>query len=419
MKLSGLPITYIGGKQGVYSDSTVLNETMRLYILSHGIEHAAGQWASKVVCEEIEKAVGQAIPELNQLESSDPKKARNRAARLLEEAFQVASKVIYAERSTKPQFQELAVATVAVLFLKDCAIVASIGNNRAYLLRDSDMISLTKDHTLYQDMLDSKKWSEGNINSSFKKRLTRGMGIESSLIVIARAVPLSPGDRFLCCTSGLSSLISERMDEIKTKLLKENGFKDVAALIPQLLAQQKSIENSTAIAITVPSEEGAQSGMIGEKDRLELLKSVPIFKSIKDSTDNLIKLSSLLNERVAKTGQAIVEQGAASDEMFIVMKGSAHVVRNKQKVADIKEKGVIGEIGFLTKKKRSATVIAAKDCQLLVLNQKDFYQLMHSDQELIVKFVFGIIEDLAEKVELGSENLANLQIKSKPAAAKA
>src|SRR6185369_10602388 len=116
----------------------------------------------------------------------------------------------------------------------------------------------------------------------------------------------------------------------------------------------------------------------------------PIFQGISQSASDLIKISSLLIPRKIRAGEFLIRQGETSEEMFILLKGEVSIICNDQVIAKVGEGRVIGEIGFFNQSKRTATVKATTDLELLVIHRSDFLHLMKHDKDLVMRFSFGV-----------------------------
>ncbi|MGH3323463.1 MAG: MerR family transcriptional regulator [Streptomyces sp.] len=96
----------------------------------------------------------------------------------------------------------------AMLWTGSQLALVHVGDSRAYLLRDGELLQITHDHTLVQSMID-----EGRITpeeaashpqrSMLARALTGGGDVTPDL----RLHDALPGDRYLLCTDGLSTVV--------------------------------------------------------------------------------------------------------------------------------------------------------------------------------------------------------------------
>lgn len=85
------------------------------------------------------------------------------------------------------------------------------GDSRAYRVRDNQIVQLTRDHSLVQDLVDAGMLqpdeAEGHPNSNI---ITRAVGVASELRIDTVGGDARPGDRFLLATDGVTRLVSDQ-----------------------------------------------------------------------------------------------------------------------------------------------------------------------------------------------------------------
>ncbi len=90
------------------------------------------------------------------------------------------------------------------------AIVGHVGDSRAYRVHNQKLTRLTRDHSVVQEMLDNNQIApEDAENHPDASTLTRCLGLETSVLVAMREVPLEVGDTLLLCSDGLWGYVAE------------------------------------------------------------------------------------------------------------------------------------------------------------------------------------------------------------------
>jgi serine/threonine protein phosphatase PrpC len=91
------------------------------------------------------------------------------------------------------------------------ALIAEVGDSRAYLLRQEAMLQLTRDQSYVQFLLEKGLLTtEGARKSPFKNVITQAMGIAKDVTPVLTRVGLRRGDRVLLCSDGLSNKVGDQ-----------------------------------------------------------------------------------------------------------------------------------------------------------------------------------------------------------------
>lgn len=86
--------------------------------------------------------------------------------------------------------------------------------------------------------------------------------------------------------------------------------------------------------------------------------------------------------REFQRGETILNEGDPPNEILEMVDGKATVLHGNRYMGSITTGEIFGEIGFLTDKRRTATVIAEKRCILRVVSKEDFLALAQSNANL-------------------------------------
>jgi serine/threonine protein phosphatase PrpC len=88
--------------------------------------------------------------------------------------------------------------------------VAHVGDSRAYLLRDGDLIRLTRDHSLVGELVARGKLTEEQAESHPQRSvITRALGPEPDVEVDVQVYQARADDLFMLCSDGLTSMVPE------------------------------------------------------------------------------------------------------------------------------------------------------------------------------------------------------------------
>src|SRR5215218_11206245 len=86
--------------------------------------------------------------------------------------------------------------------------IAHVGDSRAYLLRDGDLVRLTRDHSLVGELVARGKLTEEQAESHPQRSvITRALGAYADVEVDTDVFPARAGDLFLLCSDGLTGMV--------------------------------------------------------------------------------------------------------------------------------------------------------------------------------------------------------------------
>jgi protein phosphatase len=104
-----------------------------------------------------------------------------------------------------------AVATVALVDAGGEAVaIGHVGDSRAYLLRGGVLEQLTNDHSLVAELVESGVLTrEEAERHPQRSAITRALGTEADVEIDSFTVAGEPGDVFLLCSDGLSSMVAD------------------------------------------------------------------------------------------------------------------------------------------------------------------------------------------------------------------
>jgi hypothetical protein len=127
-------------------------------------------------------------------------------------------------------------------------------------------------------------------------------------------------------------------------------------------------------------------------DRVVLLKGVGLFSEL--SGEELYPVAEIATAERRSAGDVVVEQGAPSDALYVVVHGTLEVVRDGQPVAVLQAPQTFGELGVLDAEPRAATVRAKTEVELLRVPREELEILLDESPELsraIIRTLLGYV----------------------------
>lgn len=151
---------------------------------------------------------------------------------------------------------------------------------------------------------------------------------------------------------------------------------------------------------------------MNERERLEKIALFTEFAHRPGALEKILAVSSTIK---VKAGEVIIREGDTGDTLFIMLKGSVLIQKTTLQqepytVVILKDFMNIyfGELALIDNDRRSATVVAESDCELLCLKRKDFLELCEEDHELGYRVTMQIAKKLSASVRKMNEDVITL-----------
>jgi PPM family protein phosphatase len=135
--------------------------------------------------------------------------------------------------------------------------IAHVGDSRAYCLRDGELLRLTDDHSLVDELMRQGRLTpEEAVEHPQRSVITRALGIEGDVDVDTRSFRGLPGDVYLLCSDGLTTMISE--EQIAETLLRPGSLRDAGEALIAAANQAGGRDNITVVLVRLEEvSEGA------------------------------------------------------------------------------------------------------------------------------------------------------------------
>lgn len=166
--------------------------------------------------------------------------------KLLGNAIVSANIEVYDLSLKRQDLKGMGTTVVAILARDDGAVIAHVGDSRAYKIAD-EITRLTRDHSVVQNLIESGEITVDDAKVHPKKNvITRALGVEENIIVDSLLVPPEENDVFMLCTDGLTGYAEE--SEI-LKVFKETKPSKVPQTLVDLAIQGGGGDNITVITV--------------------------------------------------------------------------------------------------------------------------------------------------------------------------
>jgi serine/threonine protein phosphatase PrpC len=202
MNWEAFALSDLGLRRARNEDSHLFRPEKRLFAVADGMGgHAAGDVASRTAVEVVDALFREAP-----LPSADPAAVGERLAEITAEANREICDRSAAETDKRGMGTTL---TLAVPLDGTC-VIAHIGDSRVYRLRGGELLQLTTDHTWVQHQVAVGALTpvEARVHP-YSSVLTRVLGLPDVGVADVITADAGPGDVFLLCSDGLTSMVED------------------------------------------------------------------------------------------------------------------------------------------------------------------------------------------------------------------
>jgi protein phosphatase len=243
MKLETFAATDRGQLRSNNEDTYLVRARQGVFAVADGMGgHAAGEVASRLAIDSVAQLPVSADIGLRDLR------------RLLTGAVTRANQTINEDGQRDQAHAGMGTTLTALGFTPDLntAVLAHVGDSRAYRLRSGRLQQITRDHTWVQEQIDSGALAPAQARShQYAGVLTRALGTQEDVDVDTVELPVEPGDLFVLCSDGLSGMLADA--HIEGILTTGSPLPDLAR---QLIADATASgeNNITVVLVRVAAE---------------------------------------------------------------------------------------------------------------------------------------------------------------------
>ncbi len=210
-----------------------------LFLVADGMGgHAGGDVASAIALKRI-------------VEADKPYASAQDAEFALQSALLAANTMLAETVFDHPELTGMGTTVSALLRVGDRMVLAHIGDSRIYLYRDGMLEQVSADHTFVQRLVDSGRITQEEAAVHPRRSvLMRVLGdVDSSPEIDTVILDTRTGDRWLICSDGLSSYVSN--DKIAAALKNFAGTKDATNRLVRESLDQGAPDNVTVVVVDI------------------------------------------------------------------------------------------------------------------------------------------------------------------------
>jgi protein phosphatase len=124
--------------------------------------------------------------------------------------IQEANRQVYERAREDSDASGMGTTITVALFENGIVSIGHVGDSRAYLIRDRKVDQLTEDHSLVAELVRTGRLSPEEAETHPQRSvITRAIGTDPDVDVDVFSVEARPGDLFLICSDGLTSMVDD------------------------------------------------------------------------------------------------------------------------------------------------------------------------------------------------------------------
>jgi serine/threonine protein phosphatase PrpC len=408
MELSFWAATDVGRKREHNEDNFLVDKKLSLFVVADGMGgHASGEVASHIAVHEFRNAIEARHDLLEGFTRGDASATQQDILALLEQAVQGACAAIFQRGKLEPEKRGMGTTISALLLVGDRGFIAHVGDSRIFMLRQSQVIQLTEDHSLVNELIRRGKVTKESLSkspySAYKNAVTRAVGVYETVQVDTIDFDVLPGDQFLLCTDGLHTYLDEE------KLRDFFGGEEITAIPKRFIDHANEAggqDNITAIALRIQRAGSEAIDARAEEltRKIEVLKQMPLFRHL--TYKEIIRVLNMTEVSDYSPGEDILRENEPGDELYILLRGRVRLHKEGAFVTTLLPGAHLGEMALIDRTPRSASATAEERSRVLILRRREFYEIIRKDPPLSVKLLWSFVQVLAERLRKTTADLS-------------
>lgn len=213
-------------------------KNQKLAIVADGMGgHNAGEIASRMAVETIVEIFDNSIDEYNENPTD-----------LIEKSIREANYRVFSYAQDHEDCKGMGTTLVLSFFDEGKVYLGHVGDSRGYLIRNGEIIQITKDHSLVQELLDNGTITLEEVeNHPQKNIITRALGTEKSIEIDCYNIALEKDDIILLCTDGL--VLHVDLQESLELFESSSSMQELASTLVDQALERGGLDNITVVAI--------------------------------------------------------------------------------------------------------------------------------------------------------------------------
>lgn len=397
MKCTASSSSSTGSSHPTNQDAFAADESLGAFIVCDGIGgHRGGDVAAQLACASALEHLRKHSKTLDGLRSG--RTPSETLADLCSEAVMAANSAVHSRAQADASLSGMGTTLAMVVIVGGTGVVAHAGSSRVYLCRNGQLIQLTKDHRLSQELVERGLLTqEKAAKLSYARALSKAVGLLEAVTPDVISLDVLPGDRFLLATDGVTQALPK--DELQQLVAGPGGASAATAIVESASACGLG-DDATAI-IVAPAAEPQEAAVYTARSeevslKTESLQEMFLFHSLDpQAIVEIVRQSSIVP---AKKDEELFAQGSLEQNVYIILEGSFDVAVDGKSVAKLSKGSHFGEMSWLSHEPRSATVRCLADGTLLKVSALFLQSFILKSPENGVRILRELARELSSRL---------------------
>ena len=246
-KMKAYAITDIGrqrksNQDACYYTTEPIGDLQNLFLVADGMGgHNAGDVASKFTIESF----------IDIVKTHDDLRD---AVTLLAQTVRDVNAKVYEKASEYLEYNGMGTTLVAATIENNTIKIVNIGDSRLYLIENGNILQITRDHSLVEEMVNRGQINKEEARTHANKNIiTRAVGASEDVTPEVFSVDLTEDSKILICTDGLTNMVAD--DDILRIVGTSKNLKEVAEELVNTANDNGGKDNITVMLIDPVNDE--------------------------------------------------------------------------------------------------------------------------------------------------------------------
>jgi CRP-like cAMP-binding protein len=126
--------------------------------------------------------------------------------------------------------------------------------------------------------------------------------------------------------------------------------------------------------------------------------------------DDVAAVAAIAREARFRAGERVFSQGDPGDALYVIIEGAVDAHSNGEHVLRMRSKETFGDLSLLDGSPRPTDAVAVEDTRVLVIDRRDFLDLLADRPELLTGFFRAVTQQLRAVINASEQPLSGTHL---------